>query len=181
MTHKPTLPVSTTILYSALILTYHVSATLDFWGLLIHTAPFQIKVLQFFFLYAMLFNHSFSWVLLVIQFSAWCFTIPAKRPTSSHHHLLSSCPDWNFFRALSSLPSPFRIPIMSFVELFSVSHIALLFFSHFLLKSHFLIFFLIWFLPLPHTFHNRSPLSIWRNPAALLSIPEGFYREWMKQ
>lgn len=70
---RPHLPVSPAIHHSALILTHHVSATLDFWVLLIHTQLLSISgLLQFFFLSAVLFNHTFSWL------------------TSSGHSVLSS-------------------------------------------------------------------------------------------
>ena len=100
-----------------------------------HPAPFYIRA---FAVFLSLCNAFQSYLLLADFFwslsSQLNVTNPAKTPTSPHHHRLSSCPV--FRAALCSLSSPFRIPIMCFVELCSVFYIALLFFSHFFPQSY---------------------------------------------
>lgn len=83
--------------------------------------------------------HSF---LLLADF--WSFTSQLKYHSISDIHLTSPSPSipfpcLNFLQSpiFSFLYSPFRIPVMCLVELFSVSHIALIFFfSFFFLKLH---------------------------------------------
>lgn len=146
--------------HSALFL-IHVSATVDFWVLLTHTQLLSTwGSLLFFFLSAMLSIIVSPGYYFWSSSSQLNVTIPAKTPASPHHNLLSSCL-LVIFRAPFPLSSPFRIPIMCFVEHFSVFYRALLFFPHFFPKIILCIYFLsCGFLSLPYTFHNRSFLSV---------------------
>ena len=144
------------MLLSTLFLT-HVSATVEFWVLLTHIQLLSTwGSLRFFFLSAMLSIIDSPGYYFWSSSSQLNVIIPAKTPASPHHNLLSSC--LVIFRALFPLASPFRIPIMCFVEHFSVFYRALLFSFFFLKLSCAFIFFPVGFMSLPCTFHNRSLL-----------------------
>lgn len=159
----------------------HVSATVHFWVLLMHTQLLSTwGSVQFSFLSAMLSIIVSPGCYFWSSSSQSSVTIPAKTPASPHHNLLSSCL-LVIFRALFPLSSPFRIPIMCFVEHFSVFYRALLFFSHFffLKLCCAFIFFLVGFLSLPCTFHNRSLLSVLQiQPLSCQSLRVVVGSEW---
>lgn len=133
MTQRPYPPVSPTMLRSALILTHHASATLVFLVFLkTHLASFYVRGFIVFVSLCDMF-HSF---LLLADF--WSFTSQLKYHSISDIHLTSPSPSipfpcLDFLQSpiFSFLYSPFRIPVMCLVELFSVSHIALIFFFSF--------------------------------------------------